>query len=53
MGDEVELLLLQIREDVEIEARREGLGLNQSLVDFIRLSLDFFSAMFIFLFLTR
>ena len=53
VGDEVELLLLQIGKDVEIEAGREGLGLNQLLVDFIRLFLHFFSAVLVFLFLTQ
>ena len=53
VGDEVELLLLQVGKDVEIEAGREGLGLNQLLVDLIRLFLHFFSAVLIFLFLTQ
>ena len=53
VGDEVELLLLQIGKDVEIEAGREGLGLNQLLVDFIPLFLHFFSAVLVFLFLTQ
>ena len=53
VGDEVELLLLQVGEDVKIEAGREGLGLDQLLVYLIRLFLHFFSAMLIFLFLTQ